>query len=259
MDKDIIESTGFVPDCLFPTDNDLEVPTLRLDRQATACEIPFVCYGEQARTIDMNGHGTLHFYTEDYRYGDLYEHPEKVTRHKPANIVEPNFSCFQEMPVSFALQNIYKKRWIARLMQEKGVGVFVDLNVASKFYKLNPLGIPAGWRAFCTRGYSDRLANLEFEWELARSIAGENADDMLFVVYNGGQKCKEFAKAHRCVYVTPMIDIKREARRLEAKRKIEQSVAFLSPEWDTAHLIEQSIGNLIGRQVEDFTAKELSK
>lgn len=36
MDKDIIESTGFVPDCLFPTDNDLEVPTLRLDRQATA-------------------------------------------------------------------------------------------------------------------------------------------------------------------------------------------------------------------------------
>lgn len=44
MEEEII-----IPDSLFPTDNDLEIPVLRLDMQATTCDIPFVCYGEQAK------------------------------------------------------------------------------------------------------------------------------------------------------------------------------------------------------------------
>lgn len=241
-----------IPDCLFETDNDLEIPLLRLDRQPKVCEIPFVCYGEQARSIDMNGHGTLHFYTEDYRYNTIYEKPQQIIAHNPSNIVEPNFSCYQDMPVAFALQAIYKKRWIARMMQEKGINVFVDLNVASKFYKLNLLGIPQGWTAFCTRGYSDRLHYLEFEYELARSIAAENADEILFVIYNGGDKCRQFAKEHRCIYVSPIVDIKKRKRKLEAKNKIEQSVAFLSPEWDNTHLIEQAISKAEIEQVTNY-------
>lgn len=42
------------------------------------------------------------------------------------------------------MQAIYKKRFLARAMQEKGIGVFVDLNVAPKFYKLNLMGVPKG-------------------------------------------------------------------------------------------------------------------
>lgn len=53
------------PDCLFPSDNNLEIPELRLDMQAEYCEIPFVCFGEQRRTYQMKGTGTLHFYTDD--------------------------------------------------------------------------------------------------------------------------------------------------------------------------------------------------
>lgn len=127
---------NYVPDCIFPTDNDAEVPMLRLDMQPEFCDIPFVCFGEQKRTFQMNGCGTLHFYTDDYRFSVLYEHPEKILQHNPRNIVEPNFSLFNEMPVAFGLQAIYKKRFIARAMQEKGIRVFVDLNVAAKFYKL---------------------------------------------------------------------------------------------------------------------------
>lgn len=242
----------FIPDCLFQTDNDLEVPTLRLDRQPKVCEIPFVCYGEQARTFEMNGHGTLHFYTEDYRYNTLYDKPQQVLQHHPANIVEPNYSCFQEMPVAFALQAIYKKRWIARCMQERGINVFVDLNVASKFYKLNLLGIPIGYSAFCTRGYSDRLHYLEFEYEMARGIAGENADNMLFVIYNGGDKCKQFAKKHHCIYVSPMVNLNIKKRQLEAKKKIEQTVAFLNPEWDTTKLIDSAIKELPNNQIFNY-------
>ena len=53
-------------DSLFPSDNELEIPTLRLDMQPTSVEIPFVCFGEQKRTYQMKGRGTLHFVTDDF-------------------------------------------------------------------------------------------------------------------------------------------------------------------------------------------------
>lgn len=95
----------------------------------------------------MNGGGTLHFYTDDYRFNAIYEHPERILQHNPAQIVEPNFSLFNETPIAFGMQAIYKKRMIARQMQEQGIRVFVDLNVANKFCAFNLLGVPKGWSA----------------------------------------------------------------------------------------------------------------
>lgn len=207
----------YVPDCLFPTDNDWEVPALRLDRQPDFCQIPWLCYGEQKRTFDMGGTGTLHFYTDDYRYGDIYEHPEKILQHHPRNIVEPNFSLFNETPSAFGLQAVYKKRWIARAMQEKGLGVFVDLNVAQKFYKLNLIGIPKGYGSFCTRGYSDRLPALELEYNIAKTIAGDN--ELLFVCYGGGRECKAFCQSVGAVYVTPIATAKQKDKAWEQLKK----------------------------------------
>ena len=91
-----------VPDILFPTNNDAEIPTLRMDMQAEYCEIPFLAFGEQKRTYDLEGTGTVHFYVDDYRFSAIYEHPSKILQHHPANIVEPNFSMFNEMPIAFA-------------------------------------------------------------------------------------------------------------------------------------------------------------
>lgn len=238
----------YVPDCLFPTDNDLEIPTLRLDVQPKYCEIPFVCFGEQKRTFDMNGSGTLHFYTDDYRFTAVYEHPERILQHNPANIVEPNFSLFNETPIAFGLQNIYKKRQISRQMQEKGIGVFVDLNVAGKFYKLNLIGVPAGYSSFCTRGYSDRLHYLEFEHQLAKSIAGDN--DLMFVVYGGGKNVKDYCKEHRLIYVNPIIDIKNKVK--SARKKIESSIAFIEDDFNPNKLLEETTKNLFDTQVENF-------
>lgn len=246
---------SFVPDCLFPTDNDAEVPMLRLDRQPKYCEIPFLCFGEQKRTFQMSGQGTLHFYTDDYRFQAVYEHPEKILQHNPANIVEPNFSLFNEMPVAFGLQAVYKKRFIARAMQERGINVFVDLNVAAKFYKLNMLGVPMGWSSFCTRGYSDRIHYLEFEWQLAKSYAGDNP--LLFVIYGGGNECKQFAKKHGCVYVTPVVTLKHKQKALE---KIENSIAFLSEEFSVQGLIPNK-SQVFDNQLLDFSGnlKQITK
>lgn len=238
----------YIPDCLFPSDNDVEIPSLRQDMQAQVCDIPFLCFGEQKRTQNMNGQGTVHFYTDDYRFNSVYEHPEKILQHNPRNIVEPNFSLFNETPIAYGLQPIYKKRWIARQMQEKGIRVFVDLNVAAKYYALNMLGVPLGYASFCTRGYSERIASLEMEYDIASRCA--NGNPLLFVVYGGGERCCKFAQEKGCVYVTPVCDLKRDLRK--AKKLIGKNVATLPIFKDGSDLLPAMMAKVFNKQLLDY-------
>lgn len=204
---------AFIPDTLFPTDNDWEIPVLDDTMQAQEVAIPMQKWGEQARVLDLKGNGTIHFFTDDYKFSALYEDPSKLANAHPRNIVEPNFSLYLDMAPAFGLQAIYKKRVIARMMQDRGIRVFVDLNVAQKFIKLNLIGVPRGWRAFATRGYSDRVGGLELEYRIAEASASFAGRKPLFVVYGGGQVCKDFCKEVGAVYITPNLDIKnREAK-----------------------------------------------
>lgn len=248
-DIELYREKLLMSDCLFASDNDLEIPTLRLDMQPKTCEIPFVLYGEQKRTYNMGGHGTLHFYTDDYRFATIFEHPKQVYNHHPASIVEPNYSLFSETPLAFGVHQIYKKRFFSRLMQELGVGVFVDLNVAPKYYKVNLIGVPAGYGAFCTRGYSDRLTQLEFEYQIAKSVAGDN--ELLFVIYGGGRMCREFAKKHGCIYVTPLVSIKSQIHKIDGLSKLSESVLFNDGE-DLSKLATNAISQVKTNQIEYF-------
>ena len=223
-----------VNDSLFPSDNQLEIPTLDINMQATTVDIPWVCYGEQKRTFQMNGAGTLHFYTDDYRFSALWNHPEQILKHNPRNIVEPNYSLFNETPIALSFDSIYRKRWLARSMQEKGIRCFVDLNVSSKFYAINMIGVPHGWSSYCTRGYSDRLNYLEFEYEMAKSWSDGNP--LTFVVYGGGNYVKRFCQQHGLVYVTPVVTMKNKAKSIE---KIKESIAFFGQRLDPTELMPQ--------------------
>ena len=203
----------------------MEIPTLLLDVQPKCVEIPCYCFGEQKRTTNMQGKGILHFYTDDYRWQSIYEHPEKILKYNPGSIVEPNFSLFNETPVAFGLQAVYKKRWIARAMQERGIPVFVDLNVANKFYAINLFGLPKGYASFCTRGYSDRIPALEYEYMIAKRVADGNK--LTFIVYGGGMDVKAWCEQHHCVYVTPIIAIKNKIKAIE--RMKQNAASFDTP------------------------------
>lgn len=235
----------YIPDMIFPSDNILEIPSLRLDVQPRSIERPWICFGEQRRTFNMGNNGTLHFYTDDYRFNSVYDHPEKILQHFPNSIVEPNFSLFADTPIAFGMQAVYKKRAIGRMMQEKGIGVFVDLNVNSKFYKLNLIGVPAGYQYFCTRGYEDRPHYLEYEYNIAKMIAGDKP--VFFVVYGGGEKIKQLCRVMGLVYITPIIAIKNKIKVLE---KISDTIAFGK---STAELISLESDKLFMNQVQNFS------
>lgn len=235
-----------IPDSLLPTDNRFEIPVLRLEAQPEFVELPVLCYGEQSRSKDMHGQGILHFYTDDYRFRSIYEHPEKILRHNPGIIVEPNFSLFNETPLAFGLQSIYKKRWISRIMQDQGIPVFVDLNVANKWYELNLVGVPKGYGAFATRGYSERMAALEYEYELASRVADGNL--RFFLVYGGGKDVRDWCMKHRCAYyITPTITIKNRIKAIEQMKA--NTVAVSSLESSLPIKANASEENLFEQQI----------
>lgn len=247
---------GFIPDTLFPSSNDWEVPDLDISMQAQEVAIPFLIFGEQARTFDMRGNGTLHFYTDDYRFQSVYEHPEKILQHHPRNIVEPNFSLYLDMAPAFGLQAVYKKRVVARMMQDRGIRVFVDLNVAQKFIKLNLIGVPRGWRSFCTRGYTDRLPQLELEYRIAEASASIAERKPLFVVYGGGAKCRDFCKEVGGVYITPNIVLKNKEKAFEQLMR-DNVIAFSDSDYSMAALEEGKTSVRLG-QAEDYTKNQIS-
>lgn len=183
-------------DILFPSDNLYDIPCLRLDRQAGHLELPFVPYGTGRRNKRV---ATLHFYVDDYRFNALWKNPAKIFDNNPAAAVECNYSLFDTTPLSFGLQFIYQKRWMARYWQENGIRIYVDLNVSSKFFDYNRMGVPDGWDAFATRGALGGLELLKAKFNQARQISGLDSPNL--IVYGGGKEVHEFCCQHSLLYV----------------------------------------------------------
>lgn len=195
-----------VLDVLFPSDNDFEVPALLKELQGGRVELPITPWGANARlNKDV---ATYHFYVDDYRFDALFKDPLKLVASGCKSIVEPNCSLHDQTPIAFGLQLIYKKRWLARYMQEIGARVYVDLNVSAKFAEYNLLGVPEGWDAFFTRGLTDMAGLLENDLAIARRVSGRDTPNL--VVYGGGRKAEEFCQRNGLLYITDFINEKKK-------------------------------------------------
>jgi hypothetical protein len=200
-----------VPDALFATDNDLGIPCLDPRLQAQYCELPVMTWGSVRRTTDMAG--TWHFFTDDTRFRALWSDPTPVINSGCVAAVEPNFTTSEQMPPAVAHYQIYKKRWLARYWQTQGVKVWVDLNVAFPWAQTNLLGVPYGWRAYMTRGYSDRLDDLEAEFDLACRHAWTG--EILFAVYGGGEAVRQYCQRRALIWLEESADIRKGKYRHE--------------------------------------------
>jgi len=191
-----------VPDAIWPTDNEFEIPCLDEGMQAKAVDLPFVGWGSVKRKKRMMG--TWHFYVDDYRFTGVWRNPGDVVNTYAVNAVEPNFSVYNQMPMPVALWAIYRKRWVGRWWQSRGMHILVDLNVAARYAEMNLLGVPHGWKAYATRGYSARLADTEREFELACQRAGTRS--ILFVVYGGGRAVMEHCRRRGWLHFVETMD-----------------------------------------------------
>lgn len=168
---------------VFDADNPAGIPQLDLSMQANGIVEPFLIWGSIARSKYMPG--TYAFYCDDYKFTGLWNDPEKLVKTGCAVAVEPNFSINDMMPPVVALYHIFQKRWLSRFWQSNGLRIIVDINVAPKYAKINFLGVPKGWKSFCSRVHNSYHAHLEYEYALCQEFA---ECDPLFVVYGGDNK-----------------------------------------------------------------------
>ena len=194
-----------VPDAIWPTDNDFDIPLLDINLQARHLDLPFELYGFTGRTKRMNG--TWGFYVDDYRFQALWNDPTNIVNSQCINVVEPNYSTNNQMPLAVGLWGIYRKRWLARYWQVHGVRVFVDLNVDHKFEEYNMLGVPQGWAAYATRGYIRHINDLDKQYERAATHAGT---EPLFVVYGGGKEIEKHCKQRGWLWIMEIMTQKRQ-------------------------------------------------
>ena len=193
-------------DCLYPSDNPYDIPTLDSGMQAGKLELPLSPWGANSRLRkDVT---TYHFYVDDYRFERLFKDPVKLLVSGCKAVVEPNCSCHDQTPLAWGLQLIYKKRFLARYFQECGIKVYADLNVSHKFIEHNKMGIPKGWNAFFTRGLDDWMESLRSDLSVAREISGLDTPNL--IVYGGGGKVQKFCRENNLLYVTDFINAKKK-------------------------------------------------
>lgn len=187
-----------VDDRIYPSGNKYGIPDLRHDRQPqSGLLLPFDGWGHANRR--KIGVETWHFYTDDYRFENVWKRPEVILHTLCKCVIEPNFSIFDITPLAQALYQIYRKRWLARYFQEKGIDVYADLNVPRGFQEYNLLGIPNGYNAFATRGCANNIKDLEDEIRIARTISGFDIPNM--IVYGGGEKTRDVCLQAGILYV----------------------------------------------------------
>ena len=200
-----LEDDTDLPNIIFPSDNDWGVPVLRIDRQASAVNPPVVLWGSGAGARTKQMPGTWVFYTQDYRFTALLSDPRPVPRSGCRNAVEINFSVSDDLPRALALYYTFRKRYIARLWQDQGVNIFVDLNVSAEHRELNLLGVPKGWRAYATRGYNAYAEDIINQYEIARAHA--DTDELTLLVYGGGGQVKKLCQERGWLWVAERSDV----------------------------------------------------
>lgn len=195
-----------VPSIRFPANNKMDIPDLDLAFQAQVVTMPVIAYGSVKRgSVDPQGKPTLHFYVDDQRFRALYANPAPILNSGVQTMCEVNYSLHSQTLTYAAVWMTGQKRWISRMMQHlAGIRIMVDLNVAPYFAALNLAGVPKGWRAFSTRGYNDRIAEIETEAKLAENIAGTS--DFLLCVVGGGHKISDVCKSRGWVHIPEYAD-----------------------------------------------------
>lgn len=208
-------SAATVPNAIWPTDNPWGVPVLDWNMQADAVEAPVTVWGTQGQTRAMGG--TWVFYTADDAFDHLWINPAKVLPSGAPCLVEPNWSTTDQAPFAVALWGIYRRRWLARYWQSQGRRTFVDLNVHHALLEPHEatagqipalLGVPRGWKAYATRAHANRPEMLEAEHAVAVSHAG--TETPLFLVYGGGRRVEELARARGWNWVPERNDVRRQ-------------------------------------------------
>jgi hypothetical protein len=193
-------------DLMFPCEPEFGVPVLSLKYQAEKVPKPVVKWGEVSRKSKVMQGGVIHFYVEDSKFEQLYYNDPNAPLYSGAYAcVLPNFSIRTQTPRSWLLGQTFKKYWLGRYWQSKGMRIFVDLNVRLDRWDDNMLGCPKTWQAYALRGYNAALEHIEECYKMACKWA--ESDNIIFLVIGGGHDVQEKAAQMQWTWIPERMDV----------------------------------------------------
>jgi len=169
---------------ILPSDNEFGVPSLLAQASLTHAPqvtAPVLAWGSVRRTFNAS---TWTFYVDDYRFEALRRDPLAPLRAGASELVEANYTVHDDTPRAGAIWATFRKRYLARLWQDAGAAVWVDLCSSRVHADLTLLGVPRGWQRYATAGWDSRVSDLDVELEMAvRHSAGA---PFTLLVWGGG-------------------------------------------------------------------------
>lgn len=200
--KDLFDKNG-VPNAVFPCESEFDIPWLRQDYEADFLDLPMNTWGAKPRSSPHLG--TINFYTNDAKFNSVWKNPFLVVDSGCTTVCEVNYTVSLFTPKAILLDKIYKKRWLSRFFQENGIRIFVDMLMPTEHFYYSLLGVPKGWRAYSTRGYSTRLESLELTVDVCKNHRGGN--DIVMLVYGGGKNIRNFCAENGLIYIPEHMDV----------------------------------------------------
>ena len=120
--------------------------------------VEWASFNQKEKIIDLSNIG-VHHYIEDYQFTVHWTKPDKYLPlfRQCRAVVSVDYSNFQDMPKAQQLWNHYRRQWLAKYWQQRGVSIVSSLSWAQgQIFEWSFAGIPQG-TACATSFVCDRL------------------------------------------------------------------------------------------------------
>ncbi len=88
-------------------------------------KIKFLSYSNTKKDDNENKDKTIHFFTYDWKFENVYENPEEELKKLSQYfcLLSPDFSIFTNMPRALQIESVFKNRWCGAYWQSNNLNV----------------------------------------------------------------------------------------------------------------------------------------
>ena len=100
------------------------IPFVRKQDIPLSTDTKLIAYSDiRLNDNDLNKQCGVHFFIDDYRFGDIYHHPERSFQRlaQYSFILTPDFSTYAEMDLWRQMESVAMNRWMGAFWQNKGL------------------------------------------------------------------------------------------------------------------------------------------
>ena len=109
----------------YPTIGKYEIPIVKKQEINLDGVKLIPCSNTKCDDLDINKSKGVHFFVDDYRFKDVYFHPEKTLPKysQYAFVLTPDFSTYADMNLWRQIESVAMNRWCGAFWQENGLNV----------------------------------------------------------------------------------------------------------------------------------------